>query len=55
MSEINHKSKILAIQENISNIKEYINSDMCLSCKEAAYKLEQYVQELIQLLNQEQQ
>ena len=44
--------KIINIQEQIEELKEYLNSDNCRSCEDTAIKLEKHIQELKILLDQ---
>lgn len=43
--------QILHIREQIDQLSEYLNSDICKSCGEVALKLEQCVKELQEILN----
>lgn len=45
--------KIIHIKEQIEELKEYLNSDICRSCEDVAKKLEGYILELKNLLNQQ--
>lgn len=47
-----NRNKIIHIQEQIDDLKEYLHSDVCRSCSEIALKLEGYIKELSSLLNQ---
>ena len=47
-----NRNKIIHIQEQIDDLKEYLHSDVCRSCGEIALKLEGYIKELSSLLNQ---
>ena len=42
---------IESIKEQIADLKEYLNSDICRSCGEVAIKLEGYIEQLKTLLN----
>lgn len=46
-----YKQQIVELQEKIHEIKEYLYSDMCRSCGEAAIKLEQHIKELANLIS----
>lgn len=41
---------IESIKEQISDLKEYLNSDICRGCGEVAIKLEGYIERLKALL-----
>jgi hypothetical protein len=48
----NKKSlEIISIKTEIDNLKEYLASDLCKSCGDAAIKLEEYIDKLIIILN----
>lgn len=42
---------IESIKEQIAELKEYLNSDICRSCGEVAIKLERYIEQLKSLLD----
>jgi hypothetical protein len=43
--------QISYIKEQIAELKEYLNTDICKSCGEVALKLEKYIAELQELMD----
>jgi hypothetical protein len=43
--------QISYIKEQIAELKEYLNTDICKSCGDVAIKLEGYIKELQELLD----
>ena len=47
------KKKIAYIKEKIHDLTEYLQSDICRSCGDAALQIEKYVKELSDLVSVE--
>ena len=45
------KTKIIDLKERIHDLTEYLQSDTCRSCGIVALEIEQYVQELSELVS----
>lgn len=45
-----NKFKILDIKEKIQDLTEYLQSDICTGCGDAALQIERYLKELSTLL-----
>jgi hypothetical protein len=48
MTDIN--SQIQSLKEKIYNLREYLHSDICRQCGDAAIKLEEYLLDLEEFL-----
>jgi hypothetical protein len=46
-----NKLKIIEIKEKIHDLTEYLHSDICRNCGEAAIQIEKYLQELSLLIS----
>lgn len=47
----NIKLKIIDLKQKIDDLTEYLQSDICRGCGDAAVQIEQYVKELSQLIS----
>lgn len=45
-----NSEKILDLKEKIHDLREYLHSDICVSCGEAAIRLDNYITELQKLM-----
>lgn len=45
------KQKILDLKERIHDLTEYLQSDICRECGDAALQIDKYIQELSELIS----